>query len=138
MLRIELSPDKKRATGVIYVDEKGEEIFQPAEMLFSCTFVINNARMRQLDEVGDNNLSIPACGNCHGLRGRGEGVMLPPLAGQPSANLVSQLNAFRTQQRQNDTVEIMEGSASRLSSQDIDAVAHYFMRPLRSEAAATP
>jgi cytochrome c553 len=98
-----------------------------------------NERGRQLDEVGDNDQAIPACGNCHGLRGRGEGVMLPPLAGQPRAYLVSQLNAFRTQRRQNDTVEIMEGIASRLSAEDIDALAQYFssLRPLRAEA-ATP
>ena len=52
VLRIELSPDKKRATGVTYVDEKGEEIFQPAEMVFSCTFAINNARMLLLSGIG--------------------------------------------------------------------------------------
>lgn len=97
-----------------------------------------NERGRLLDEVGDNDQAIPACGNCHGLRGRGEGVMLPPLAGQPHAYLVSQLNAFRTQRRQNDTVEIMEGIASRLSPEDIEALAQYFsaLRPVRAAAAA--
>jgi cytochrome c553 len=83
-------------------------------------------RGRTLDEVGDNALAVPACGNCHGLRGRGEGAMLPPLAGQPVAYLVSQLNGFRAQRRQNDTVAIMEGIASRLSPEDIQAVAQYY------------
>jgi cytochrome c553 len=83
-------------------------------------------RGRELDEVGDNAHAIPGCGNCHGLRGRGEGVMLPPLAGQPQAYLISQLNAFRAQRRRNDTVEVMEGIASRLTPQDIEAVARYY------------
>jgi cytochrome c553 len=97
-----------------------------------------NERGRTLDEVGDNALAIPACGNCHGLRGRGEGVMLPPLAGQPQAYLVSQLNAFRTQRRQNDTVAVMEGIASRLSPDDIEALAQYFsaLHPARTATSA--
>jgi cytochrome c553 len=95
-----------------------------------------NERGRTLDEVGDNALAVPACGNCHGLRGRGEGAMLPPLAAQPQAYLVSQLNAFRTQRRQNDTVAVMEGIASRLSPEDIQAVAQYYsaLHPARTAA----
>ncbi|ONG46623.1 hypothetical protein BKE38_25060 [Pseudoroseomonas deserti] len=91
------------------------------------------ARGRMLDEVGDNALGVPGCGNCHGLRGRGEGVMLPPLAAQPQAYLVSQLNAFRGQRRRNDTVEVMEGIAARLSPEDIAAVARHFsaLQPAR-------
>lgn len=83
-------------------------------------------RGRTLDEVGDNAQAIPACGNCHGLRGQGEGAMLPPLAGQPAAYLASQLNAFRSQRRRNDTVEVMEGIASRLTPDDIQELAAYF------------
>ncbi|WBV45253.1 cytochrome c [Pseudoroseomonas cervicalis] len=97
-------------------------------------------RGRELDEVGDNARAIPGCGNCHGPRGRGEGVMLPPLAGQPEAYLVSQLNAFRQQRRHNDTVEVMEGIASRLSDEDIRSLARYFsqLAPVRQEARSQP
>jgi cytochrome c553 len=109
---------------------------KPPETALSAAALVE--RGRTLDEVGDNDLAVPACGNCHGLRGRGEGVMLPPLAGQPRAYLVSQLNAFRARRRQNDTVEIMEGIASRLSSEDIDAVAQYYSALRPRQAAATP
>lgn len=97
-------------------------------------------RGRELDEVGDNARALPGCGNCHGPRGRGEGVMLPPLAGQPEAYLVSQLNAFRQQRRHNDTVAVMEGIASRLTDDDIRAVARYFSQlgPARQEARGQP
>jgi cytochrome c553 len=109
---------------------------KPPETPLSATAL--NERGRTLDEIGDNALAVPGCGNCHGLRGRGEGVMLPPLAGQPQAYLVSQLNAFRTQRRQNDTVAVMEGIASRLSPEDIDALARYFsaLHPVRAAGSA--
>jgi len=97
---------------------------KPAETSLSAASL--DMRGRELDEVGDNAQAIPACGNCHGLRGRGEGVMLPPLAGQPQTYLVSQLNAFQERRRQNDTVAVMEGIASRLTPQDIEAVARYY------------
>jgi cytochrome c553 len=97
---------------------------KPAETSLSAATL--DMRGRELDEVGDNAQAIPACGNCHGLRGRGEGVMLPPLAGQPQAYLASQLNAFQQRRRQNDTVEVMEGIASRLTPQDIEAVTRYY------------
>lgn len=91
---------------------------------------------RTLDEIGDNEKALPGCGNCHGLRGNGEGSMLPPLAGQPEAYLVSQLHAFRARRRQNDSATVMEGIAMRLSDQDIAAVARYFSRlaPTPAEA----
>ncbi|MCQ4159649.1 GMC family oxidoreductase [Roseomonas sp. GC11] len=52
VLRIELTADRKRATGVTYVDAAGEELFQPAEMVFSCAFAINNARLFLLSGIG--------------------------------------------------------------------------------------
>ncbi|EFH11319.1 GMC family oxidoreductase [Pseudoroseomonas cervicalis] len=52
VLRIELTPDRKRARGVTYVDARGEEIFQPADLVYCCTFAINNARMLMLSGIG--------------------------------------------------------------------------------------
>jgi len=52
VLRVELTPDRKRATGVTYVDALGEEVFQPAEMVCLCSFAINNVRLMLLSGIG--------------------------------------------------------------------------------------
>ncbi len=52
VLRVELDKDRKRATGVVYVDESGEEVFQPAELVFLCAFSINNVRLLLLSGIG--------------------------------------------------------------------------------------
>jgi len=51
-LRVELTADRKRATGVTYVDAAGEELFQPAELVFLCSFAINNVRLMLLSGIG--------------------------------------------------------------------------------------
>ncbi|WP_420225490.1 GMC family oxidoreductase [Pigmentiphaga litoralis] len=52
VLRVELTPDKKKARGVTYVDASGEECFQPAEMVFLCAFGIHNVRLLLLSGIG--------------------------------------------------------------------------------------
>ncbi len=52
VLRIELTPDKKRATGVTYVNSAGEEFFQPAEMVFMGAYVLQNVRLLLLSGIG--------------------------------------------------------------------------------------
>jgi gluconate 2-dehydrogenase alpha chain len=52
VLRIELTPDKKRATGVTYVTSAGEEFFQPAEMVFIGAYILQNVRLLLLSGIG--------------------------------------------------------------------------------------
>ena len=52
VLRIELTPDKKRATGVTYVTSAGEEFFQPAEMVFVGAYILQNVRLLLLSGIG--------------------------------------------------------------------------------------
>ena len=52
VLRVELTPDKKRARGVTYVDAAGEEVFQPADIVVLCAFGINNVRLLLLSGIG--------------------------------------------------------------------------------------
>ncbi|GAB1575661.1 GMC family oxidoreductase [Bordetella petrii] len=52
VLRVELSADKQRATGVTYVDAAGAERFQPAETVVLCAFSINNVRLLLLSGIG--------------------------------------------------------------------------------------
>jgi gluconate 2-dehydrogenase alpha chain len=52
VLKVELTPDKKRATGVTYVNSAGEEFFQPAEMVILSAYVLHNVRLMLLSGIG--------------------------------------------------------------------------------------
>jgi gluconate 2-dehydrogenase alpha chain len=52
VLRVELAPDKRRATGVTYVNSAGEEFFQPAEMVFLGAYILQNVRLLLLSGIG--------------------------------------------------------------------------------------
>jgi gluconate 2-dehydrogenase alpha chain len=52
VLKVELTPDKKRATGVTYVNSAGEEFFQPAEMVFLGAYILHNVRLLLLSGIG--------------------------------------------------------------------------------------
>jgi gluconate 2-dehydrogenase alpha chain len=48
------SPTKGQARGVTYVDEfSGEEIFQPARLVFLASFILNNSRLLLLSGIGE-------------------------------------------------------------------------------------
>ncbi|ADJ27691.1 c-type cytochrome [Nitrosococcus watsonii] len=93
----------------------------------------NNITQASIDSVGAIlatrgrwSDSIPACEQCHGPRGIGVGAHFPPLAGQPSSYLASQLRAWKEGQRRNDPLGLMGHIAEKLSDSDIDAVANWF------------
>lgn len=50
--RVLTTPDGKRATGVIYVDARGREIVQPAEMVILTAFSIHNVRLMLASGIG--------------------------------------------------------------------------------------
>ncbi len=81
---------------------------------------------RKLDQVGDGARALPACANCHGLRGMGEGPLLPRLAGQSKEYFADQINAFRNGSRQNDDVGVMRAFAQRLTDAEVDALGQYY------------
>ena len=43
----------KRARGVSYIDASGQEIFQPAELIFLASWTLNNTRLLLLSEIGE-------------------------------------------------------------------------------------
>ncbi|HEX9171285.1 MAG TPA: GMC family oxidoreductase [Telluria sp.] len=53
VLRINLSKDKKHATGVTYVDAAGREFEQPAKLVILGSFSLNNVRMLLLSGIGE-------------------------------------------------------------------------------------
>lgn len=52
VLRVDLHADRKTAKGVTYVDEKGQEIFQPARIVILASFQYNNVRLMLLSGIG--------------------------------------------------------------------------------------
>lgn len=52
VLRIEKSADGKTVTGVTYINEAKEEIFQPADLVILGGFMINNVHLLLLSELG--------------------------------------------------------------------------------------
>ena len=43
----------KRARGVTYLDDNGEEVFQPAELVFLASWTLNNTRLLLLSGIGE-------------------------------------------------------------------------------------
>ncbi|HTI17658.1 MAG TPA: c-type cytochrome [Trinickia sp.] len=66
---------------------------------------------------------VPACAACHGPAGQGVPIQYPRVSGQWADYLVAQLNAFQQGSRNNS--EPMRQIASRLSDQEVKAVADY-------------
>lgn len=67
--------------------------------------------------------SVPACAACHSADGHGIPAQFPRLAGQHQDYTAAQLTAFRAGTRKNS--EPMSKIASRMSDQEIQAVADY-------------
>jgi len=81
---------------------------------------------------------VPACVQCHGPAGVGVGAHFPPLAGQPAAYIVAQLEAWQQGTRHNDPLQLMQHLSSALSEQDIRAVADWFAAQPLIAKGATP
>ncbi len=52
VIRVNLDSDKKRATGVTYVDARGREVEQPAELVILTSYTFNNTRLMLLSGIG--------------------------------------------------------------------------------------
>ncbi|WGK63011.1 c-type cytochrome [Halopseudomonas sp. SMJS2] len=70
--------------------------------------------------------NIPECVACHGPGGVGVGAAFPPLAGQSSAYLSSQLIAWKKGTRTNDPNDLMGHIAKSLTDDEVKAVSDYF------------
>jgi gluconate 2-dehydrogenase alpha chain len=52
VLRVELTADRTRATGVTFVNSAGEEFFQPAELVILSAYVLHNVHLLLLSGIG--------------------------------------------------------------------------------------
>jgi cytochrome c553 len=87
---------------------------------------VGPTRGRILASIGDNALSVPACNNCHGPGGSGNGPFIPAITHQPSDYVASQLNEWRNHRRDNDIDGVMSAFAGRITKGDADAVSLYY------------
>lgn len=76
---------------------------------------------------GGNLLSgVPACAACHGATGSGNYLAnFPRMSGQNNAYVITQLHKFKDKQRSNDVNAIMRDIATKMTDQEIEAVADY-------------
>lgn len=83
------------------------------------------AKGEKLYRGGDAETGVPACASCHGPGGAGIPTEFPRIAGQWPQYVEAQLTAFKSGARANDPNGMMREIASRLSPQQIKAVAQY-------------
>lgn len=75
---------------------------------------------------GNMKSGVPACMACHGPTGTGNAAArFPRLAGQQVDYLIEQLQAFRSGERQDIVGGMMNDVATRLTDDEIKAVASY-------------
>ena len=52
VLRVNMAPDGKQATGVTYIDAQGNEVEQPADLVVLCAYQFHNVRLLLLSGIG--------------------------------------------------------------------------------------
>lgn len=85
-------------------------------------------RGHELVNAGDTNKGIPACITCHGERLTGMEPGIPGLAGLRPTYIVAQLTRWQVGERHAIEPDCMKRVATRLSDEDISAVAAYLSR----------
>ncbi|GAA4453698.1 c-type cytochrome [Novipirellula rosea] len=82
---------------------------------------------KSLANHGDGPQKIASCVECHGPTPIDRSVEYPRLEGQPAAYLRQQLHLFADQARGGtENADLMHGIASKLSDEQIDALALYY------------
>ena len=88
---------------------------------------------------GDPARGIPACANCHGRALTGMEPAIPGLLGLRPAYISAQLGAWRYGTRTAAAPDCMQTVASRLTEQDVTAVAAWLAsRPVPADASPAP
>ena len=80
---------------------------------------------KKVYQGGNSGTGVPACAACHGPTGAGIPSQFPRLGGQHSDYILAQLKAFRSGDRVNDAGKMMRTIASKMSDQEMLAVANY-------------
>lgn len=93
------------------------------------------ARGEQLVRAGDPSKNLPSCNSCHGERMTGVQPAIPGLLGLPRDYLIGQLGGWQTGLRHAAAPDCMATIASRLSGEDVSAVASWLAaQPVPADA----
>lgn len=84
--------------------------------------------VEQLVRHGDPRRLLTPCASCHGVRGEGGTKAQPALAGQNPAYLVRTLLDYHGGARANDPARGMRAFATKLTREEVDALALYYAR----------
>ena len=83
-------------------------------------------RGQNIYRAGIASKGVPSCAGCHGPSGRGiQGAALPMIGRQHAVYAAIQLRSYKSGARATDPNSMMRTIASRLTDEDIDAVASY-------------
>ena len=98
--------------------------------------LLAQAQANQAGAPNQDQLYVAAvaatCANCHGTQGRPvEGSSLAPLAGMPAAQLLTQMQAFKSGTR---PATIMHQLSKGFSDAQLQQIAAYFAAQNKSEA----
>lgn len=81
---------------------------------------------REIYKGGNLQSGLPACQACHGPEGDGTaGIGFPQVGGQYVEYTLAQLKAFKGGTRSNDDKMLMRDVVSKMSDEDMEAVANY-------------
>jgi cytochrome c553 len=89
--------------------------------------------VRKLVFHGDPERLLKACASCHGRDGRGGQFDHPALAGQHRNYLVDSMTEFKEEDRENDIYGRMRDVSSKLTEDEIEALADYYTLYLQPE-----
>lgn len=80
---------------------------------------------QKLFRGGNQSSGVPACAACHGPSGAGIPAQFPRLGSQHAEYIVAQLKNFRSGERANDGGKMMRTIATKMTDQEMSAVAEY-------------
>lgn len=104
--------------------------------------VVSQAVLSQGESLvmhGDSTRGIPACASCHGRALTGMEPAIPGLLGLRPAYISAQLGAWRYGTRTAAAPDCMQNVASRLTEQDVTAVAAWLAsRTVPADASSAP
>lgn len=106
-------PGPEAADAISVADAGGKDLVETGRLIFQYGIKLSR------DEW------VPSCRLCHADSGQGTGTHFPPLAGQHAKYVKTQLQAFQSGSRSNDPNGLMTAIASKLSPEQMDAVAAY-------------
>ena len=125
--------DRKNATMAPMAMPLSEQDMADLAAFFSSQSIKGGAADASLVDLGQkiyrggNPASgVAACIGCHGPTGAGNpAAKFPSLSGQHAKYVETQLNAFKSGERNNDAGKMMRNVASKMSTEEMKAVASY-------------